>query len=112
MKGTPEMVSAAEAAIIARMSRLVLAVIAEHLGDHVDLVVEALGEQRADRPVDQAAGQRLLLGGAALALEEAARDAPGGREFFLIVDGEREEILPFLDRLCAAVTAQSTTVSP
>ena len=24
---------------------------------------------------------------------------PGGREFFLIVDGQREEILPWLDRL-------------
>ena len=75
---------------------LVLAVIGQDLGDHEDLVVEALGEERADRPVDEAAGESLLLGGAALALEKAARDAPGGREFFLIVDGEREEILPRL----------------
>ena len=77
---------------------LVLAVIAQHLGDDVDLVVEALREERADRPVDQAARESLLLGGAALALEEAAGDAAGGRELLLIVDGEREEILPVLDR--------------
>src|SRR5207237_3296128 len=38
-------------------------------------------------------------GGAAFALEEAARNAPGGREFLLIVDGQREEVLPFLDAL-------------
>jgi hypothetical protein len=53
MKGTPEMVSAAEAAIIATTS----ARSRRHTtapGDHVDLVVEAFGEQRADRTVDQA----------------------------------------------------------
>src|SRR4029079_13475899 len=62
-------------------------------------VVEAFREQRADRTIDQAAGQRFLFGRTALALEEAARDAPGGREFFLIVDGQREEVLSRLDRL-------------
>src|SRR5205085_5661042 len=36
----------------------------------------------------------------ALTLEEAAGDAPRSREFFLVVDGQREEILPRLDRLC------------
>ena len=78
---------------------LVLAVVGEDLRDHEDLVVEAFREQRADRAVDQAAGQRFLFGRAALALEEAARDAPGGREFFLVVDGQREEVLARLDRL-------------
>ncbi len=77
---------------------LVLAVIAQHLGDDVDLVVEALGEEGADRAVDETRDQGLLLGRAALALEEAAGDAAGRAIFFLIVDGEREEILPFLDR--------------
>ncbi|CUS44386.1 hypothetical protein MGWOODY_Smn1356 [hydrothermal vent metagenome] len=86
--------------------RLVLAVIAQHLGDDVDLVVEAFREQRADRAVDQAAGQRLLFGGAALTLEEAAGDAARSREFFLVVDGEREEILPFLDGACSGDRAQ------
>src|SRR3546814_19194160 len=41
-----------------------------------------------------------------LALEEAARDAPGRREFFLIVHGQREEILAFLHRLCGRDGAQ------
>src|SRR5690606_36517504 len=76
-----------------------LAVIRQDLADHVDLVVEPFREQRADRTVDQAAGKRFLLGRSALALEEAARDAPGGGELFLVVDGEREEILPLLYRL-------------
>ncbi len=55
-----------------------LAVERHDLRDHVDLVVEPFGEQRTDGTVDQAAGQRFLFGRAALTLEEAARDAPGG----------------------------------
>ncbi|MCY1170581.1 hypothetical protein D9M73_106600 [compost metagenome] len=77
---------------------LILAIIAEHLADHVDLVVEPFGEQRADRAVDQAADQRFLFGRAALTLEEATGDAAGSRIFFLIVNGQREEILAFLHR--------------
>ena len=38
---------------------IVLDVVAEDGGDDLDLVAEALGEQRADRAVDQAADQRL-----------------------------------------------------
>ena len=64
-----------------------------HGRDDLDLVVEAVGEQRADRPVDQAAGQHLLLGRAALALEEAAGDLARGVGLLLVVDGEREEVL-------------------
>src|SRR6185295_19655894 len=78
---------------------LVLAVVGEDLRDHQDLIVEAFGEQRADWAVDQAAGQRFLFGGAALTLEEAAGNAPRGREFFLVVDGQREEVLARLNRL-------------
>ncbi len=58
-------------------------------------------EQRPDRPVDQAATQHLLLGRTALALEEAARDLAGGEGLFLVIDGEREEILTRLGGLCA-----------
>src|SRR5690606_4110224 len=50
--------------------------------------------QRADRAVDQARDQGFLLGLAAFALEEAARDAAAGVELLLVVDGEREEVLP------------------
>ena len=85
---------------------LVLTVVGEDLRDHEDFVVEAFREERADRAVDQAAGQRFLFGRAALTLEEAARDAPGGGELFLVVDGQREEILPRLDRLCGGDRAK------
>ena len=78
--------------------RVVLAVMGEH-GDHdLGLVLEPLGEQRPDRAVDQARGQRLLLGGPALALEEAARDLARGERLLLVVDGQREEVLAGLDR--------------
>ena len=77
---------------------LVLAVIAHDLRDNVDLVIETFGEQRADRTVDQAADQCFLLGRAPLTLEKSAGNAARSGIFFLIVHGEREEILPFLDR--------------
>ena len=86
--------------------RLGLAIIGQDLADHVDFVVKTFGEQRAHRTVDETAGQRLLFRGAAFALEEATRNAPGGREFFLIVNGEREEILPFAHALGGGHGAQ------
>ena len=61
--------------------------------DDLHFVEEALGEQRADRAVDQARGQRLLLGRAAFALEEAAGDAARGVGLLDVVDREREEVL-------------------
>src|SRR6185437_11095124 len=64
----------------------------EHGGDHLRLVLEAFYEQRPDRPVDQARGERLLLARPALALEEAAGDLAGGVGSFLVIDGEGEEI--------------------
>ncbi len=76
--------------------RLVLAVIGQHLADAVDLVIETFGEQRADRTIDQAADQRLTLGRTALALEKTAGDTARRRELLLIVNGQREEVLPFL----------------
>ena len=52
----------------------------------------ALGEQRPDRPVDHAGGQRALLARATLALEERAGDLARGVHALLDVDGEREEV--------------------
>ena len=71
---------------------IILHVVGEHGDDHLRLVLEAVHEQRPDRPVDQARGQRLLLGGATLALEKATGDLAGGVGLLLVVDGEREEI--------------------
>ena len=86
--------------------RLVLTVVGQHLRDHEDLVVEALREERPDGPVDEAAGQRFLFGRSALALEEAAGDSAGSGQFLLVVDGQREEVLPRLDRLGGGDCAQ------
>ena len=60
--------------------------------DQLGLVSPALGEQRADRSVDQARGQRPLLAGAPLALKERAGDLPRGVHPLLDVDGERQKI--------------------
>ena len=91
---------------------IVLQVMAQHGADDLRLVAEAGREQRADRPVDEARGQHLLLGRPAFALEEAAGDLAGGEGLFLVVDGEREEIDPRLRLPLAPTAVQSTTVSP
>ncbi|EXI65314.1 MAG: hypothetical protein AW07_04714 [Candidatus Accumulibacter sp. SK-11] len=72
-----------------------------HHRDDLDLVVEAFREQRAQRAIDQTRGQRLLLGGAAFALEEATGNSSGGVGLFDVVDGQREEILPRFGRAVA-----------
>jgi hypothetical protein len=48
---------------------------------HMHFVEEAFREQRADRTVDQAAGQRLVFAGAAFAFEEAARNTASSIDF-------------------------------
>ena len=53
------------------------------------------GEQGAHGAVDQTADEGFPLAGAAFATEEGARDFAGGIEFFLVVDGQGKEILPF-----------------
>ena len=63
--------------------------------DHLNLVAEALRPQRPDRAVDHPGGQGRALGGAPFALEEAARDLPGGVRALLDVDREREEVRSF-----------------
>ena len=72
---------------------VVLEIVAEHGADHLGLVEKTGREQRPDRPVDQARSQCFLLGRTALAFEKAAGNLAGGEGLFLIVDGEREEIL-------------------
>ncbi len=67
----------------------------ENGGDNLSLVLEAIGEQWADRPVDQARGQRFLLGRPAFAFKKAARDLAGGVCLLLVVHGEGEEVETF-----------------
>ena len=65
----------------------------QHVHDDLDLVVETFGEQRAQRPVDQARSQRLEFARAAFALEEATRDLAGRIGLLDVVDRQREEVL-------------------
>ncbi len=67
--------------------------------DHVDFVVEAFGEQRADRAVDQAAGQRLEFAGLGFALEEAAGDLAGGIRLLDVVHRQGKKSLAGLGGL-------------
>ena len=71
---------------------VVLHVVREHGDDDLRLVLEAFDEQRTDRPVDEAGGERLLLGGTAFTLEEAAGDLARSVGLLLVVHGEGEEI--------------------
>src|SRR6185503_11537191 len=52
-------------------------------------------KERTNRPIDDAAGQHFLLGGFALALEEAARNAPRRVGVLTVVDGQRQEVDAF-----------------
>ena len=92
--------------------RVVLHVVLENGDDDLRLVLVAIGEQRADRAVDEARGQRLVLGRTAFALEVAARDLAGGEVFFLVVDGQREEVAGPAWRSWPMTTVASSTVSP
>src|SRR6185295_2853460 len=64
----------------------------EH-GDHeLDVVLVALGEQRANRPVRLPGGEDRRLRRARLTLDEAARDLARRVHSLLEVDREREEV--------------------
>ncbi len=61
----------------------------------LDFVVPALGEERADRPVNEPAGEDFLLGRAAFAFEVTAGEFAGRGRLFPVIHREREEFLPF-----------------
>ena len=71
---------------------VLLGVHAEHCDDNLDLVAQPLDKGRAQRAIDETAGQDRLGGGAALAAEERARDLARGVHALLNVDGQREEV--------------------
>jgi hypothetical protein len=77
----------------------------EGRADHLHLVLEALGPQRPDRPVDHPRGQDRSFARATLALEEAAGDLAGGVHALLDVDRQREEVRA-LARLGAALRSR------
>jgi hypothetical protein len=90
--GRPESWVLADAALIGHDVVLVLGVQRHHRDDDLDLVAQALREGRAQRPVDQAAGEDGVLGRPALAAEERAGDPAGGVHPLLDVHREGEEV--------------------
>ena len=78
---------------------IVLHVVAEHGDDHLRIAAEVIGEQRPDRPVDEPRGQGFAIGHAAFALQVAAGNAARRVGLFLVVDGQREEVLAGLGGL-------------
>ena len=91
-KGMPEIMRAADEALIASTSCGFNWSAPRIVPDDVDLVAEALGERRPQRSVDEAAGQDRLVGRPALAAEERPRDLAGGVHPLFDVDGEGEEV--------------------
>ncbi len=60
--------------------------------DYLHLLLEAFGEQRSDRAIDEARCEDFHFAGASLALKKAAGDFAGGVSALLVVHGEREKI--------------------
>jgi hypothetical protein len=68
-------------------------------GDDLGFVQEPFGEQRADRTIDQAAGENFFFRGTPLAFDKTARNLAGGVSVLAVVDGERKKTrLPVSDR--------------
>ena len=93
--GSGETVSAADTALMQRMSCAVTHVGREDRGDTLRLVAVALRPERPDGAVGHARGQDGALRGAPFALEEPAGDLAGGVHALLDVDGQREEVRAF-----------------
>jgi hypothetical protein len=74
--------------------------------DDLDLVAQALDEARAQRAVDEAAGQDRLGGGATLTTEERTGDLAGGVAALFHVDRQREEVELVLRGLAGGGGAQ------
>lgn len=81
----------------------------EHGAEHLHFVAEALGKQRADRAVDEARSQRLLLRQATFTLEEAAGNLARGEGLLDVMNRQREEAPVFFGFL-SPTTVTSTVV--
>ena len=71
--------------------RILLGIGRQHHGDDLGFIQETLGEQRADRTIDQPAGENLFFGETALAFDKAAGNLTGGVSVLAVIDGEREK---------------------
>ena len=79
-----------------KMIRIVFAIGAENDGLDLHFVVPALGEQRADGPVGEPAGENFLLGRTAFAFEVAAGELARRGGLFPVIHGQGKEVLAFL----------------
>ncbi len=77
--------------------RIVLAVRAEEYADDLGVVEVTLREKRAKRTIRHAAGENFFLGGTTFALEITAGKFADRRRLLAVIDGERKEVLAFLD---------------
>ena len=111
MNGTPDMRQGRRCRDHREISGSFSWIMRKYRHDHLSVAAPAVGEQRTDRPVNQARDQCLAFGRATFALEIAARNAPGGEKLFLVVAGERQEIDALLGYF-AATTVARTVVSP
>jgi len=67
----------------------------EDRGDDLNVVLEAFGEQRTDRPVDLARGEHAVLGGAPLTLDIAAGNLSGCVHLLFEIAREWKEVDAF-----------------
>jgi hypothetical protein len=63
--------------------------------DDLNLVAHALGERGTQRPVDEPAQQRRILGGTTFTAEEAAGELADGVHALFDIDGQGEEVEAF-----------------
>ena len=87
-------------AVDAEHVRVVLAVGTEHDGDDLRLEEIVLREERTQRSVGHARGEDFFFRRATLAFEVAAGELSGRGRLFLVVDGQREEVLAFAQLGC------------
>ena len=77
--------------------RVILTIRTQEERDDLGVVEVALGEERAQRTVGHAGGEDFLFGGTAFALEITAGEFANCGGLFLVFNGERKEVLAFLD---------------
>ena len=70
----------------------VLLVGRDHVDEDLDFVLEAFGEERANRAVDDARREDLEVAGPPFALDVAARNLAGGVGLLAVLDEQREEV--------------------
>ena len=98
VNGIFDALSANDAAIEREHVGVVLLVGGDDVDEDLDFVLEALGEERADRAIDDARRENLGVARASFALDVAARNLAGGVGLLAVLDEEGEEVERALGR--------------